>query len=62
MSQSGHNTRAWVEIDLPALDRNVGRIKQALPKHIRYVADRKDSVAGKPVFNRTVTLRDAWQK
>jgi alanine racemase len=38
MSQSGHNTRAWVEIDLPALDRNVGRIKQALPKHIRYVA------------------------
>ncbi len=38
MIQSGHNTRAWVEIDLPALDRNVGRIKQALPKHIRYVA------------------------
>ena len=38
MSQSGHNTRAWVEIDLPALDRNVGRIKQALPKHVRYVA------------------------
>ena len=27
-----------------------------------FVADRKDSVAGKPVFNRTVTLRDAWQK
>jgi hypothetical protein len=24
--------------------------------------DRKDSLAGKPVFNRTVTLRDAWQK
>lgn len=38
MIQSGNNTRAWVEIDLPALDRNVGRIKQALPKHIRYVA------------------------
>ena len=27
-----------------------------------FVADRKDSVAGKHVFNRTVTLRDAWQK
>jgi glutaminyl-tRNA synthetase len=27
-----------------------------------FVADRKDSMAGKPVFNRTVTLRDAWQK
>jgi len=26
------------------------------------VADRVDSVKGKPVFNRTVTLRDAWQK
>ena len=32
-------------------------------KNLGYiVADRKDSVAGKPVFNRTVTLRDAWQK
>jgi len=30
--------RAWVEIDLPAIDRNVGRIKQALPPHVRYVA------------------------
>jgi alanine racemase len=38
MNPSGHNTRAWVEIDLPALDRNVGKIKQGLPKHIRYVA------------------------
>ena len=26
------------------------------------IADRKDSKAGAPVFNRTVTLRDAWQK
>ena len=26
------------------------------------VADGKDSLAGKPVFNRTVTLRDAWRK
>jgi glutaminyl-tRNA synthetase len=31
-------------------------------RHCYFVADRKDSVAGKPVFNRTVTLRDAWQK
>lgn len=30
--------RAWVEIDLPALDRNVGRIKQSLPPRVRYVA------------------------
>jgi len=31
-------------------------------RHGYFVADRKDSVLGKPVFNRTVTLRDAWQK
>ena len=31
-------------------------------RHGYFVADKKDSVAGKPVFNRTVTLRDAWQK
>ena len=29
---------------------------------VKLEADRIDSVAGKPVFNRTVTLRDAWQK
>ncbi|MEZ0272621.1 MAG: glutamine--tRNA ligase, partial [Methylophilaceae bacterium] len=31
-------------------------------RHGYFVADRKDSTEGKPVFNRTVTLRDAWQK
>ena len=31
-------------------------------RHGYFVADKKDSVAGKPIFNRTVTLRDAWQK
>ena len=31
-------------------------------RHGYFVADIKDSVTGKPVFNRTVTLRDAWQK
>jgi glutaminyl-tRNA synthetase len=31
-------------------------------RHGYFVADKKDSVPGKPVFNRTVTLRDAWQK
>jgi glutaminyl-tRNA synthetase len=33
-----------------------------IERHGYFVADKKDSVAGKPVFNRTVTLRDAWQK
>jgi glutaminyl-tRNA synthetase len=31
-------------------------------RHGYFVADRKDSLAGKPVFNRTVTLKDTWQK
>jgi glutaminyl-tRNA synthetase len=31
-------------------------------RHGYFVADRKDSVADKPVFNRTVTLKDTWQK
>lgn len=30
--------RAWVEIDLAALERNLGKIKAALPGHVRYVA------------------------
>lgn len=37
-SPNGSAARAWAEIDLPAIDRNVGRIKQALPSHVRYVA------------------------
>jgi glutaminyl-tRNA synthetase len=31
-------------------------------RHGYFVADKKDSQADKRVFNRTVTLRDAWQK
>jgi len=31
-------------------------------RHGYFVADSKDSQPGRPVFNRTVTLRDAWQK
>ncbi len=31
-------------------------------RHGYFVVDKKDSVVGKPVFNRTVTLKDAWQK
>jgi glutaminyl-tRNA synthetase len=33
-----------------------------LERHGYFVANKKDSVAGKPVFNRTVTLPDTWQK
>jgi alanine racemase len=48
MSASSNSSaaRAWVEIDLPAIDRNVGRIKQALPPHVRYVAVVKANAYG----------------
>lgn len=31
-------------------------------RHGYFVADRIDSTSGRPIFNRTVTLRDSWQK
>jgi len=31
-------------------------------RHGYFVADRIDSKAGMPVFNRTVTLKDSWGK
>lgn len=30
--------RAWAEIDLPAFERNIGKIKASLPEHIRYIS------------------------
>ncbi|MEM9227075.1 MAG: alanine racemase, partial [Verrucomicrobiota bacterium] len=30
--------RCWAEIDLGALERNLGRIRTALPPHVKYVA------------------------
>jgi alanine racemase len=46
VSSNSSAARAWVEIDLPAIDRNVGRIKQALPPHVRYVAVVKANAYG----------------
>ena len=45
-SQPTPGSRAWVEIDLTALDRNVGRIQAALPKGMRYVAVVKANAYG----------------
>jgi len=39
-------SRAWVEVDLAALDRNVGRIKAALPSRVRYLAVVKANAYG----------------
>ena len=46
----------------PSLKESNPEDRFQFERHGYFVADKKDSVAGKPVFNRTVTLRDAWQK
>lgn len=38
MKDSSLPLRCWAEIDLGALERNLKRIRQALPEHIKYVA------------------------
>ncbi len=50
---------AWVE---PGLANVPADSKFQFERHGYFVADRKDTQPGKPVFNRTVTLRDTWQK
>ncbi len=49
------------QLEQSAQDAKAGDTFQ-FERHGYFTADRKDSVTGKPVFNRTVTLRDAWQK
>ena len=53
----------------PSSPRNWPRTKDApaeaiyqFERHGYFVADRVDSQPGKPVFNRTVTLKDTWGK
>jgi len=38
MGMNGASHRCWAEIDLAALERNLGKIRAALPPNIRYVA------------------------
>lgn len=56
---SAHTITAQLEASLQ--DAKAEEIFQ-FERHGYFVADRIDSKDGKPVFNRTVTLRDAWQK
>ncbi len=46
----------------PALRAAKPEARFQFERHGYFVADRVDSVEGAPVFNRTVTLRDAWKK
>ena len=46
----------------PALRAAAPEARFQFERHGYFVADRVDSVAGAPVFNRTVTLKDSWAK
>jgi len=46
----------------PGLDAAKPEDHFQFERHGYFVADRIDSVTGKPVFNRAVTLRDSWGK
>ncbi len=50
---------AWVE---PALADAQPEARFQFERHGYFVADRRDTRPGAPVFNRTVTLRDSWSK
>jgi len=51
--------RAYCE---PALKEAKAEERFQFERHGYFCADRSDSAAGAPVFNRTVTLRDSWGK
>ena len=46
----------------PELQDAQAEVQCQFERHCYFVADRFDSKPGKPVFNRTVTLRDSWGK
>ncbi|MNR99683.1 Glutamine--tRNA ligase [compost metagenome] len=51
--------KAFVEPGVAAVQPDE---KLQFERHGYFVADRVDSKAGKPVFNRVVTLKDGWGK
>ena len=51
--------QAWVE---PSLKYAPPEARYQFERHGYFVADRVDSSQGKPVFNRSVTLKDSWAR
>ncbi|MCB5183594.1 glutamine--tRNA ligase/YqeY domain fusion protein [Methylobacillus gramineus] len=56
---SVHTITAQLE---PALKEAQAEERFQFERHGYFVADKRESKAGNPVFNRTVTLRDHWHK
>lgn len=57
--QSKETVTAYLEIGMTAA--KPGEVFQ-FERHGYFVADAVESVTGKPVFNRVVTLKDSWEK
>jgi glutaminyl-tRNA synthetase len=51
--------RAWLE---PSLTAVAAESTWQFERLGYFVADRRDHAPGRPVFNRVVTLRDAWAR
>ena len=51
--------RAYLE---PLMQQALAEQRCQFERHGYFVADRRDSRPGAPVFNRTVTLKDSWAK
>ena len=51
--------KAYVE---PGMKNVTPDTRLQFERHGYFVADRVDSVVGKPVFNRVTTLKDSWGK
>ncbi|HSN45355.1 MAG TPA: glutamine--tRNA ligase/YqeY domain fusion protein [Casimicrobiaceae bacterium] len=58
-ADSKRTIRAYVE---PALAAAAAEDRFQFERHGYFVADLKDHVSGRPVFNRTVTLKDSWSR
>jgi glutaminyl-tRNA synthetase len=57
------NSKSMITAQLePALKEAKPEDRFQFERHGYFVADITDSAAGKPVFNRTVTLKDSWTK
>jgi glutaminyl-tRNA synthetase len=51
--------RAYLE---PSLQKPERDVRYQFERHGYFIADRKHSTEGRPIYNRAVTLRDSWAK
>ncbi len=62
MSLNMHSKKIITAYVEPSLNQAPPEDRFQFERHGYFIADRKDTAPGKPVFNRAVTLRDSWSK